>query len=176
MRRLICLALALMAVLPAARARHPKKSAQTHPNILLIPVDPTRADPLSCYGYSRLTSPNIDRLASQVVLFGIAYSTIPPNGPAHISLMTSLFPQQHGATINGMHMTTHPHPVTLAMILHRLGYKTGAYISAWPLKKGVTGLGRGFETYNQRLSYHYKVVNVARRGDEVGRASRRWLE
>lgn len=176
MRRLICFALALMAASPAAGAHRRKKTTQTHPNVLLITVDTTRADHLSCYGYSRLTTPNIDRLASQGVLFRNAYTPVPLTGPAHISLMTSLFPQQHGATINGMHMTTHPHPVTLAMILHRLGYKTGAYISAWPLKKGITGLGRGFETYNQRFSYHYKVVNVARRGDEVGRASRRWLQ
>jgi arylsulfatase A-like enzyme len=175
MRRLICLTLALMAMTPAAEARHASKEVREHPNILLITMDTTRADHLSCYGYSRLTSPNIDRLASEGVLFRNAYSAIPLTGPSHITLMTSLFPQQHGATINGMHMTTHPHPITLAMIVHRLGYKTGAFISAWPLKKGITGLGRGFDTYNQRFSYHYKVVNLARRGDQVGAASRRWL-
>lgn len=139
-------------------------------------MDTTRADHLSCYGYSRVTSPNIDRLAASGAMFRNAYTPVPLTGPAHISLMTSLFPQEHGATINGMHMTTHPHPITLAMILHRLGYKTAAFISAWPVKKGITGLGKGFQTYNQDLTYHYKVVNVARHGNEVGDTSRRWLQ
>lgn len=176
MCRFLCFALATLLLPEAVQARQPGKNPPSQPNVLLITLDTTRADHLSCYGYSRLTTPNIDRLASEGVLFRNAYSPIPLTGPAHISLMTSLFPQEHGAAINGMHMSTHPHPVTLARIFHRMGYKTAAFVSAWPLKKGITGLGRGFEVYNQQLSYHYKVVNAARRGDEVGAASRGWLE
>ena len=146
------------------------------PNVLLITFDTTRADHLSCYGYARRTSPAIDSLAEHGVLFENAYTAIPLTGPSHISMMTSLYPQQHGATINGMHMSTHPRPVLLAQVLHHLGYKTAAFISAWPLRKGITGLGRGFNVYNENFSYHYKVVNAARHGNEVGDASRRWLE
>jgi arylsulfatase A-like enzyme len=175
-RRWALFTLALILIPAGAQARrNPKKPRAFHPNILLITMDTTRADHLSCYGYSRVTSPNIDRLAAGGAMFRNTYTPVPLTGPAHISLMTSLFPQEHGATINGMHMTTHAHPITLAMILHRLGYRTAAFISAWPLKRGITGLGKGFQTYNQNLTYHYKVVNVARRGDEVGKASRRWL-
>ncbi len=146
------------------------------PNVLLVTFDTTRADHLSCYGYARRTSPTIDGLAKHGVLFENAYTAIPLTGPSHISMMTSLYPQQHGSTINGMHMSTHPRPVLLAQVLHHLGYKTAAFISAWPLKKGISGLGRGFNVYNENFSYHYKVVNSARRGNEVGDASRRWLE
>ncbi len=146
------------------------------PNVVLITFDTTRADHLSCYGYVRRTSPTIDSLAAHGVLFENAYTAIPLTGPSHISMMSSLYPQQHGATINGMHMSTHPRPLMLAQILHHLGYKTAAFISAWPLKKGITGLGRGFNVYNENFSYHYKVVNAARYGNEVGDASRRWLE
>jgi arylsulfatase A-like enzyme len=146
------------------------------PNVLLITFDTTRADHLSCYGYARRTSPTIDSLAAHGVLFENAYTAIPLTGPSHISMMTSLYPQQHGATINGMHMSTRPRPVLLAQILHHLGYRTAAFVSAWPLKKGITGLGRGFNVYNENFSYHYKVVNAARHGNEVGDASRRWLE
>lgn len=151
-------------------------SLKSAPNVLLVTFDTTRADHLSCYGYVRRTSPTIDSLAAHGVLFENAYTAIPLTGPSHISMMSSLYPQQHGATINGMHMSTHPRPILLAQILHHLGYKTAAFISAWPLKKGITGLGRGFNVYNENFSYHYKVVNAARRGDEVGAASRRWLE
>jgi arylsulfatase A-like enzyme len=146
------------------------------PNVLLITFDTTRADHLSCYGYARRTSPTIDSLAAHGVLFENAYTAIPLTGPSHITIMSSLYPQQHGATINGMHMSTHPRPILLAQIMHRLGYKTAAFISAWPLKKGITGLGQGFNVYNENFSYHYKLVNAARHGNEVGDASRRWLE
>src|SRR5579884_2902804 len=77
------------------------------PNVLLITFDTTRADHLSCYGYARRTSPTIDSLAAHGVLFENAYTAIPLTGPSHITMMTSLYPQQHGATINGMHMSTH---------------------------------------------------------------------
>ena len=146
------------------------------PNVLLVTFDTTRADHLSCYGYARRTSPAIDSLAAHGVLFENAYTAIPLTGPSHISMMTSLYPQQHGATINGMHMSESHHPVLLAQVLHHLGYRTAAFISAWPLKKSITGLGRGFNVYNENFSYHYKVVNAARHGNEVGDASRRWLE
>jgi Sulfatase len=158
------------------------KVSKTHfdfkdaPNVLLVTFDTTRADHLSCYGYARRTSPTIDSLAAHGVMFENAYTAIPLTGPSHISMMSSLYPQQHGATINGMHMSTRPRPVLLAQVLHHLGYHTAAFISAWPLKKGITGLGRGFNVYNQNFSYHYKVVNAARRGNEVGDASRLWLE
>jgi arylsulfatase A-like enzyme len=157
--------------LQAAEPRHPRDV----PNILLITVDTLRADHLSTFGYSRLTSPHIDRLARQGVQFDNAYTVVPLTGPSHISIMTSLYPQQHGAEINGMHMADHPRPITLAQILHRFGYSTAAFVSAWPLKKGITGLGRGFQVYNQRFSYHYKVVNSARTSPQVTQAAIPWL-
>ena len=183
MRRLAGALLGVLLLLPLLSLAGPRvKVSKTHfdfkdaPNVLLITFDTTRADHLSCYGYVRRTSPAIDSLAAHGVLFENAYTAIPLTGPSHITMMTSLYPQQHGATINGMHMSTRPRPVLLAQILHHLGYKTAAFISAWPLKKGITGLGRGFNVYNENFSYHYKVVNAARRGNEVGDASRRWLQ
>ena len=145
------------------------------PNVLLVTFDTTRADHLSCYGYVRRTSPVIDSLAAHGVLFENAYTVEPLTGPSHITMMTSLDPQQHGATINGMHMSTHPRPILLAQIFHHLGYKTAAFISAWTLKKSITGLARGFGVYNENFTYYYKLVNSARRGNQTGDASRRWL-
>jgi arylsulfatase A-like enzyme len=182
MRRIFGALLAVLLVPLFSLAGKRVKVSKAHfdmkdaPNVLLITFDTTRADHLSCYGYVRRTSPTLDSLAAHGALFENAYTAIPLTGPSHISMMTSLYPQQHGATINGMHMSTHPRPLLLAQILHRLGYKTAAFISAWPLKKGITGLGPGFNVYNENFSYHYKVVNAARHGNEVGDASRRWLE
>jgi arylsulfatase A-like enzyme len=174
------LVLLLIPLFSIAKSRVKIKKSQFDlkdaPNVLLITFDTTRADHLSCYGYERLTSPTIDSLAAHGALFENAYTVEPLTGPSHITMMTSLYPQQHGATINGMHMSTHPRPILLAQILHHLGFKTAAFISAWTLKKSITGLGRGFNIYNEDFSYHYKLINAARRGNEVGDASRRWLD
>jgi arylsulfatase A-like enzyme len=174
MHRRTTIALALL-LLPEAGAARVGDPVYTHPNIVLITVDTLRADHLSCYGYSKLTSPHIDELGREGARFANAYSPVPLTGPSHISLMTSLFPQQHGATINGMHMSTKPSPILLAQILHRAGYRTAAFVSAWPLKRGITGLGRGFQVYNQKFTYHYELVNSARTADRVGSASREWI-
>src|SRR3970282_551131 len=143
MSRLVGASLAVLLSATGLWASSPKRRVQG-PNILLITIDTLRADHLSCYGYSRLTSPHLDRLAKEGVRFQNAYSPIPLTGPAHISLMTSVYPQQHGATINGMSVSARPRPLSLAQLLHRQGYRTGAFVSAWPLKKGITGLDRGF--------------------------------
>ena len=60
------------------------------PNLLLISIDSLRADHLSCYGYERETSPAIDRLASEGVLFEVAVSSTSWTLPAHASMFTGL--------------------------------------------------------------------------------------
>ena len=181
MRRIIgaCVGIIVLSVFLQAKAlkeiRKSKFDLKSAPNVLLITFDTTRADHLSCYGYVRRTSPTIDELAAHGVLFENAYTAEPLTGPSHVTMMTALYPQQHGATINGMHMSTHPQPILLAQIFHHLGYRTAAFISAWTLKKSITGSGKGFGVYNENFSYYYKLVNSARRGNEVGDASRHWL-
>lgn len=66
------------------------------PNVLLLMIDALRADHLGCYGYDRDTSPNIDRLASESVLFVEAWSQSPWTKPSIPTLFTSLYPMQHG--------------------------------------------------------------------------------
>lgn len=59
-------------------------------NLLIFAVDTLRADHLSCYGYRRLTSPHIDRLASRGVLFERAYAPNVPTTPAYASMLTGM--------------------------------------------------------------------------------------
>src|SRR5262249_44426854 len=61
-------------------------SVSSNPNILLIIVDALRSDHLSVYGYNRPTSPNLDRLAAQGVLFEHAFSTSSYTLPSHASI------------------------------------------------------------------------------------------
>ena len=52
-------------------------------NVLLISIDTCRADHLSCYGFGRETTPNIDNIARRGVLFENAVSPVPITLPAH---------------------------------------------------------------------------------------------
>jgi arylsulfatase A-like enzyme len=69
------------------------------PNILLLSIDTLRADRLGCYGYERGTTPNLDRLAAQGVLFERAYSSAPWTLPSYASLFTALLPADHRAGV-----------------------------------------------------------------------------
>ncbi|HEB29553.1 MAG TPA: hypothetical protein ENI15_01590, partial [Spirochaetes bacterium] len=103
--------------------------AGPRPNVLLITLDTTRSDHLSCYGYVRKTTPNIDRLAEDSVLFKNAVSVIPLTGPSHLSIMTGLHPGSHQVFANAVPVSKKF--ATMAEILRKDGYETGAFVSVW---------------------------------------------
>lgn len=59
-------------------------------NLLVLGIDSLRADHMSCYGYSRRTTPHMDRLAGEGVLFEQAYSAYIPTTPAYTSMLTGM--------------------------------------------------------------------------------------
>ncbi|UCE22968.1 MAG: sulfatase-like hydrolase/transferase [Candidatus Aminicenantes bacterium] len=71
-------------------------------NVIIIAVDTLRADHLSCYGYPRNTSPNIDQFAEDGIMFTHCYTPSPLTTPAFASMLSSLPPYKHGANRNGM--------------------------------------------------------------------------
>src|SRR5437660_12035150 len=71
------------------------------PNVLLVTLDTTRADRLGCYGYAPALTPALDALAAQGVLFERACTPAPLTLPAHASMMTGLYPAEHGLVTNG---------------------------------------------------------------------------
>src|SRR5262249_54978081 len=102
-------------------------------NVLVIVVDTLRADHLSCYGYSRSTTPHRDRIASQGVLFENALSTSSWSLPSHASLLTGMYPFEHGISqVRPMPIFTFAAPTlgdypTLGEAMQRQGYRTGAF-------------------------------------------------
>ena len=68
------------------------------PNVVLVVIDTLRADHLSFYGHERQTAPFLDSLASRGVVFERAWSTSSWTAPATASIMTGLYPNQHGVT------------------------------------------------------------------------------
>ena len=65
-------------------------------NVLLFVIDTLRADHLGCYGYFRNTSPNMDQLADEGVLFQDYFASGVPTGPGFTSIMTGMYPINHG--------------------------------------------------------------------------------
>ena len=113
--------------------------------IILISIDTLRADHLTLYGHSRFTSPRIDLFASEGVTFLDASSVAPWTLPAHASLFTGLYPQQHGA-VSAAYPLSQGVP-TLAEKLAAAGWDTAAVVNTIWLGNPQFQLQRGFEDF-----------------------------
>ena len=87
-------------------------AARARPNVLLVVLDTARADRFSFDGYARDTSPRLDSLAAEGILYLKAYTPAPWTLPAHASLFTGLYPSAHGA--DSGHLRLDDDQVTLA--------------------------------------------------------------
>lgn len=146
-------------------------------NVLLITLDTTRADHLGCYGYESALTPTLDQLAVEGVLFERAYTTAPLTLPAHASLMTGLYPPEHGLHANGMGRLPDSVP-TLAGLLSKSGYDTAAFVASFVLNAKF-GLNRGFGTYGDDMPAGDPTRNVLERqrdGKFVVDAALAWLD
>jgi arylsulfatase A-like enzyme len=116
----------------------------TTPNIILISIDSLRSDHLSCYGYARETTPNIDKLSDKSTVFLNAVSTTSWTLPAHISMFTGLYSIQHGVIYYGYALSKDI--PTLPQILKDNGYYTFGIFSG-PYLHPAFGFSRGFDEY-----------------------------
>ena len=136
--------------LPACMETRVKRALQrapARPNIVMISVDTLRADHLGCYGHRRETSPNIDRLARDGVLFTRTVAQSTATLPSHASIFTSRYASQHRTIKDGLRYTPlHQGEQTLAEYLTRLGYTTAAFTDGGEMAR-VFGLDQGFATY-----------------------------
>ncbi len=150
--------------------------AELRPNILLITLDTTRADRIGCYGYDKARTPVLDQLAREGVQFDKAYSPIPLTLPAHASLMTGLYPPEHGLRTNGSG-TLPKQRTTLAELLAQSGYDTGAFVASFVLDSKF-GVDQGFSRYDDDLSGAAPTQDAIHRfrdGKLVVDAAETWL-
>ena len=119
------------------------------PKVLLVTVDTLRADYLGSYGFPANTSPNVDRLAQQGVLFERAIAASTLTAPSHASIMTSRYVREHSVG-HGNGSTRLSDETTLAMLFAAADYDTAAFVGNINLKR-ASGLARGFSTYDDEL-------------------------
>lgn len=135
--------LALLAFVACKPAESPAPSAAPRPSILLVTLDTTRADAVGAH------TPAFQSLASRSTNFRFAYATAPQTLPSHTSMMTGLYPAGHGVHENARQLA--PQHAVIAEKLTQAGYRTAAFVSAFPLAKRF-GLARGFELYDDTLA------------------------
>lgn len=132
-------------------------------NVILITVDCLRADHLSCYGYHKKTTPNLDRSAKKGILFTQAFSNGPWTPFSFPSILTSTYPLQYPPL--DFHLS--PERVMLSEILKENGYSTGAFHSN-PYLSSFYGYDRGFEVFNdflfteERIKHLYTYASLAK--------------
>ena len=119
-----------------------------HQNVLLVTIDTLRADALGCDGGPART-PALDRLASEGVRFTFAHAQAVLTLPSHTTIMTGEYPYQHGVRENSGYRLAAGTP-TIATLLKKAGYATGAFVGAFPLHSRF-GLNAGFDVYDDRF-------------------------
>lgn len=112
------------------------------PNVVLVIIDTLRADHLSAYGYDRPTSPHIQRLAKQGVLFDTAIAAASWTLPSHASMMTGVYAHVHHADTFGGQLPANL--TTLASVMEKNGYRTAAFSANIYFFNRQRGFGRGF--------------------------------
>jgi len=137
---------------------------------IIITVDTTNRPALGVYGKRRATTPNLDALAGESLIYDQARTVAPVTLPSHASMMTGLYPTRHQVRDNGLNPLS-PAAETLAELAGREGYQTGAFISALPLS-AMFGLAQGFEVYDEPPS----GARGARGARDTTRAAIAWLD
>jgi arylsulfatase A-like enzyme len=138
------------------------RGSEPPPHVILISADTLRADRLGAYGYAaRPTSPRIDALAEEALLFEVHLAAAPWTTPSHMSLLTGLTPTRHGVTgsdrglreaLQGERPIERlPEAITtLAEALASQGYATAAFTGGATLDPRI-GFDQGFRAYDTSM-------------------------
>jgi len=139
------------------RVPRPASPELRAPHVILVSIDTLRPDHLGAYGYERDTSPVLDELALESLVFENAFSPSPWTLPAHASLFTGLYPEEHGAGHAAPFVPLGAGVATLAEHLRAAGYRTLAF-SAGGVMSRSNGLARGFERWTEWTKANLRSV------------------
>ncbi|HEY6844071.1 MAG TPA: tetratricopeptide repeat protein [Thermoanaerobaculia bacterium] len=115
-------------------------------DIILITIDTLRADSVGFAGNTQVKTPFLDRIAAEGIVFQNAHAHNVVTLPSHTNILTGLYPYQHGVRDNAGFKLDPKHE-TVATMLRRAGWTTGAFVGAFPLDSRF-GLNQGFDTYD----------------------------
>ncbi len=175
MQRLGPGALLVVSILAACgRSGAPQPSLES---LLLVTVDTLRADHVGAYG-GPVPTPAMDELAREGVLVEGACTPTPSTGPAHVSLLTGLYPWKHGVLANAVPFDAADLP-NLAALADDAGLATAAFVSSYVLHRRW-GFARGFDTFHFAPTHPFlregRLVPFWSRAERATDAALSWLE
>lgn len=159
---------ALFLISRAAFAVDPAPEPNKIDNVVVVVIDTLRADHLGSYGYARPTSPNIDRLAAEGVLFERAIAASSYTREAVAAIFSGQYPSENRWG-SGWEATPDPDLPTLATLFKERGAHTG-FFSGTPMLEGLT-FHRGFDEA-QCLVTQYGISGADER---VANEALRWM-
>jgi arylsulfatase A-like enzyme len=127
--------------------------AEGPPSVVLITVDALRPDHLGCYGYSRDTSPNLDRMAAESLVFDRCFANGSETRFSIPSLFTGFLPHETRAYER---IPLPAEVVTLAEMLSAGGFETAAVVGNYVLRED-RGFSQGFRLYDDDLEDEEQV-------------------
>lgn len=177
MKLILSLVMTLTVVTIGACNRSPAETVEDRPppHVVFISIDTLRADHLGCYGYTRETSPGIDRLAANSVRFNNAFSQSSWTLPSHMSMMTSQYPHVHGVETGKKPLPADG--ITLAESLSSAGYYTAAFVS-WVYVDSRYGFSQGFDKFTELIPPKHKVDSSTKwsfKAEQVSDAAIEWI-
>ena len=147
-------------------------------SLVLVTIDTLRADRLGCYGNKTVETPHLDGVAAEGALAADASVQVPLTRPSHVSILTGLYPAEHGIRDN-VSPALAAGVLTLAERLKGQGFSTAAFVSSIVLSR-QSGLARGFDTYSDRFEAgadDARFLNtIQKRGDGPTAEAIGWLE
>jgi len=144
-------------------------------NVLLITADTLRWDHVGYSGSSPAQTPEIDRLAKESAVFTHAYSHNPITLAAHANILTGRLPLAHGIHDNATFRLT-PDETMISEYLKGKGYRTGAFIGAFPVSSQF-GFNQGFDIYDDELESPTQnvIYFVERPAEKVVNPALAWI-
>ncbi len=144
--------------------------------VVVISIDTLRADHLPAYGYAKVSTPALEALRKDAVLYENAYSHVPLTLPSHVTMLTGLLPPQSGVRDNTGYALGKGR-ATLPELLGKSGYATGAAVSAVVMAK-TSGVDRGFDFYDDNVEASapgQPLGAIQRSGFETERIAEEWI-
>ncbi|MBW3564672.1 MAG: sulfatase-like hydrolase/transferase [Acidobacteria bacterium] len=168
--------LAMSAIVAGCGNEAPIESVHADTPVFVISIDTLRSDRLPIYGYQRGTTPSIDRFREDAILYRKAFSAVPLTLPSHATIFTGKLPYRHGVRDNIGYRIAEDE-VTLGSVLKASGYRTGAAISSFVLRR-ETGADLGFDHYDDLVTEMAgeTISSWQRDGDSTRQALVDWLE
>ncbi|MBZ0268100.1 sulfatase-like hydrolase/transferase [bacterium] len=152
-------------VVPACSPSPPADSA------VLLTVDTWRADRFGAGGHPDVRTPHLDRFFRGGLQFADAYSVIPTTLASHATLLSGEWSTGHGVPRNGWPVP--PDVDTIAEILGREGFATGAFVSSAALHPEL-GLDQGFDVYDFEAPHAVARDQDWRGAEETLRRAQSW--